>query len=94
MYAIVMFCYTNALSVAGVTSLGVIIIVRFGGVCSERQDIVYRVASGLSWRGERVIYTGVVLAGCGGGHVSEYVCVSGRNVYAWYSATVDVIFFL
>jgi len=30
-----------------VTSLGVIITVCFGGVCSGRQDIVYPVAGGL-----------------------------------------------
>ena len=60
-----------------VTSLGVIITVCFGGVCSGRQDIVYRVAGGLLWRMCDIHRCRA--GGGGGGHVSEYVCVSGRN---------------
>jgi len=56
--------------VVTVTSLGVIITVCFGGVCSGRQDIVYRVAGGLLWR---MCDIHRCRAG-GGGHVSR-VCV-------------------
>jgi len=46
-------CLHDIVVVVAVTSLGVIIIVCFGGVCSGRQDIVSHVAgglSGLSWQ--------------------------------------------
>ena len=49
-----------------VTSLGVIIIVRLGGVCFGCQDIVYRVAGGLLWR---MCDIHRFHAGGGGGHV-------------------------
>jgi len=56
----------------------VIIIVSFGGVCSGCQDIVSRVAGGLLWQ-MCDIHRCRAGGGGGGGHVSEYVCVSGRN---------------